>query len=175
MECRASDLSSSTAGCTGNLEVMWLTSSHEYVPQGINDPGLPSTAWASDVLKMLASRVRIGNILVQEPAHKLKCHALQIVERIARGCKKPQLHEPTGGTYVNKHSRILYGRIIQLSRNGNFRVTLPNKQIVDIGVANGGCTTLEAALHLIEHPEMQQILGLCRSLKILCRRNRTLG
>jgi hypothetical protein len=153
---------------------MWLTSSREYIPQGIDDRRLPSTAWTSDVLKMLTGGVRSGNILVQEPAHKLKCHALQIVERIVGGGKKSQLHESSGRANTNKHSRTSYGRVFQLSRNGNVRVTLPNKQVVDVGVTNRGCPTLETALYLIERPEMQYVLGLCRRLNVFCRRNWTL-
>jgi hypothetical protein len=70
------------------MEVMRLASSCEYVPQGIDDPRLSSTTWASDVLKMLIGRVRIGSIIVQEAANELKCHALQIIERIEGRGKK---------------------------------------------------------------------------------------
>jgi hypothetical protein len=156
--------------------MMWLTSGREHVAQGIDDPGFSSTAWSSDVLKMLTSGVRVGSVLVQEAAHQLKSHTLQIVERIAGGGKMPHLHKAFGEAYVEKYSRTLYDWIVFiLPRNGNLGVTMPNKQIVDVGVTRGGCATLETALHLIEHSEMQHVLGLCRGPSILPGKSRMLA
>jgi hypothetical protein len=51
---------------------------------------------------------------------------------------------------------------------------LSNKQIVNVGIPNGSCATLHTTLYLVEHLEMQQILGLRRSLNFISRRNRAL-
>jgi hypothetical protein len=69
----------------------------------------------------------------------------------------------------------LYDWVFILPRNGNFRVTLPNKQVVDVGVTRGGCATLETALDLIQHSKMQHVLGLCCGANILPRQSRVLA
>jgi hypothetical protein len=154
--------------------MMWLTSGREHVAQGIDDPGFSSTAWSSDVLKMLTSGVRVGSVLVQEAAHQLKSHTLQIVERIAGGGKMPHLHKAFGEVHVEKYSRALYDWVFILPRNGNLCVAMPNKQIVDVGVTRGGSVTLGTALHLVEHSEVQHVLGICRGLDVRPRNSRIL-